>query len=82
MNCWVCNLPGHAVCRFCGRCVCKDHAKTMPFLLEAFATSRGLEGLAVDEAISCGVCRPAPEPIKLDFLDPGAPAPLSHEPTR
>ncbi|MCK9929660.1 hypothetical protein MXD62_21225 [Frankia sp. Mgl5] len=54
----------------------------MPFLLEAFATSRGLEGLAVDEAISCGVCRPAPEPIKLDFLDPGAPAPLSHEPTR
>lgn len=74
MNCWVCNITGHAICRFCGRCVCKEHASTMPYLLQAFVTSRGLEGLAVDEAIACGICRPQPEPVSLDFLEVGSDA--------
>lgn len=69
MNCWACNLPGNAICRFCGRAVCKEHARTMAYLLQTFTTSHGLEGLVVDDAVFCGVCRPKAEPIRLDFLD-------------
>lgn len=69
MNCWTCNLPGNAVCRFCGRVVCKEHARTMPYLLQTFTTTNGLEGLVVDDSVHCGVCRPTPEPVRLDFLE-------------
>ena len=69
MNCWVCNLPGNAICRFCGRAVCKDHARTMPYLLEAFPVKGELHGLAVNDVIHCGVCRPRPDPVRLDFLE-------------
>jgi hypothetical protein len=69
MNCWVCNLPAHATCRFCGRAVCKEHARTMPYLLQTFQAKDGLRGLVVDETIHCGVCRPKPEPVRLEFLE-------------
>ena len=69
MNCWVCKLPGQAVCRFCGRVVCKEHARTMPYVLESFQTSSGLQGLVVDDVVHCGISRPKPEPVKLDFLE-------------
>ena len=69
MNCWVCDLPAHATCRFCGRAVCREHARTMPYLLQTFQTSRGLEGLGVDEAVYCGVCKPKRDPVRLDFLE-------------
>lgn len=42
----------------------------MPYILQTFTTSRGLEGLAVDDCVHCGICRPKPEPVSLDFLDP------------
>ncbi len=41
----------------------------MPYLLQTFQTSRGLEGLVVDETVHCGVCRPKPDPVQLDFLE-------------
>ena len=69
MNCWVCNLPANAVCRFCGRAVCKEHARSMPFILEAYTAKAGLSGLVVDNAVHCGICRPKPEPVRLDFLE-------------
>jgi hypothetical protein len=40
----------------------------MPYLTAAFAGSNGLEGLAVENVIWCGVCRPRAEPVRLDFL--------------
>lgn len=41
----------------------------MPFVLESFQTDRGLKGLVVDEVVHCGICRPKPEPVPLEFLE-------------
>jgi NSD Cys-His rich domain len=70
VSCWVCNLPASGICRFCGRAVCKEHARTMPYILQNFASSQGLQGLVVGDVLYCGVCRPRPEPVPLDFLEP------------
>jgi hypothetical protein len=56
------------VCRFCGRAVCKDHAKTKSFLFEAWAQGESLRGLAVQDALFCGVCNPRADPVDLAFL--------------
>ena len=64
MHCWVCDQPAHAVCRFCGRAVCKDHAAKMPtFLCMYLGNNNTPKGLVVADAIWCGVCQPQPEPI-------------------
>jgi hypothetical protein len=56
------------VCRFCGRGICKTHARTKAFLFEAWERNGRLEGLAVPDALHCGVCKPRPEPVGLEFL--------------
>jgi hypothetical protein len=71
MQCWICAASAQAVCRFCGRATCKEHARQMPFV---FTTYRGKEkewlmALAIEDAIYCGVCHPKQEPTHLDFLD-------------
>lgn len=69
MLCWICGATASATCRFCGRATCKDHARTQPFLFEAWAVPDGtLLGLAVDDAIHCGVCKLQPEPVDVGFL--------------
>lgn len=68
MRCWTCDLEANGVCRFCGRAVCKQHARTRAFLFEAWERAGALEGLAVEDALHCGVCRTRPEPVPLDFL--------------
>jgi hypothetical protein len=69
MQCWICGLPAQGICWFCGRAVCKDHTRTMPFVLTAYTRERQVMGLAVDEVLHCGICRPQPQPIELDFLE-------------
>ncbi len=68
MRCWVCDGTAAGICRFCGRAVCKEHARTRPFLFEAWDTEQGLRGLAIEDALHCGVCTPRPDPVPLDFL--------------
>ena len=68
MRCWVCGGSAEGVCRFCGRGVCKEHARTRPFLLQAWPDGPELRGLAVEDALHCGVCKPRPEPVNLDSL--------------
>ena len=68
MECWVGGEPANGVCRFCGRAVCKAHSKEMPYLTIAYPGPRGLEGLAVEGVLWCGICRPRPEPVPLDWL--------------
>jgi len=36
MQCWECEQPARAMCSFCGRFVCKDHASTMPTFVAMF----------------------------------------------
>ncbi len=54
--------------------MCKAHVRTRPFLFEAWEHAGALRGLAVEDALHCGVCKVHPEPIDLDFLRPGEPA--------
>lgn len=68
VRCWVCDEFAHGICRFCGRAVCKDHAKTRSFLFEAWPQGDDLRGLAVQDALFCGVCNPRSEPVDLSFL--------------
>jgi hypothetical protein len=66
--CWVCGAGANGVCRFCGRGTCKLHAKTKAYLFESWEDGEALRGLAIEDALYCGVCRPRPDPISLDFL--------------
>jgi len=67
MECWHCERPANAVCSFCGRAVCKEHAKTLPSILALYRDKDNkLKGLAVSDAVFCGACHPKDEPVDLD----------------
>lgn len=63
MKCWYCENDARAVCQFCGRAVCKEHA-----LKQMFASGYGQKvkdnlwpsgsetGITVDKAVWCGEC--------------------------
>jgi hypothetical protein len=78
MQCWVCGLAAQGVCRFCGRAICKDDAKTLPFVLEVYPSRGQLVGLALEDALYCGICQPKPEPIPMEFLERGGPADVTN----
>ncbi|MCZ7544902.1 MAG: hypothetical protein M5R40_15875 [Anaerolineae bacterium] len=70
MQCWHCERPAHATCRFCGRAVCREHVKELPFVLEIYRGRTGQpRALVVADAVWCGVCKPAEDPVDLPDLD-------------
>ena len=70
MNCWHCDRPAHAVCRFCGRGLCREHVKGMPFILEVYRSEAGpAKALVVADAAWCGVCQPKEDPVELPELE-------------
>ena len=38
-------------------------------MLEVYPADGTLYGLAVEDALYCGVCKPKAEPVRMDFLD-------------
>lgn len=69
MQCWRCDKPARAMCTFCGRFVCKDHASKMStFLVMYLGDNKTPKGLAVANVIWCGICDPQPEPIPMPEL--------------
>jgi hypothetical protein len=69
MNCWHCDRPAHAVCRFCGRAVCREHVQKMPYILEVFGSeTQEYKGLVVPDVVHCGVCKPKDDPVILEPL--------------
>lgn len=69
MLCWRCERPAHAVCIFCGRAVCKDHAQKLPNILGVFTAPGGTtKVIAVEDAIYCGECRPRDDAVPLESL--------------
>jgi hypothetical protein len=68
MECWHCDRPAHGVCRFCGRGVCKEHAQTMPYVLQIYPAEGQLKALVVGDTLHCGVCKPKKEPIVLEKI--------------
>ena len=67
----MCGTAAEGVCRFCGRAVCKRHARTRAFLFEAWEQDGELRGLAIEDALYCGVCSPRSQPVGLGFLKGG-----------
>jgi hypothetical protein len=45
-----------------------------PLRAEVYESGGSLYGLAVEDAIHCGVCKPKPEPVPMDFLEENRPA--------
>jgi hypothetical protein len=71
MDCWVDRKTAVGVCRFCGRGVCADHVKFLPYILEVYnsKTRDTVKALVVEDALYCGICKPRPEPIELKELE-------------
>ncbi len=70
MECWHCERPAHAVCKFCGRGVCKTHTREKPYILHTYRTPGGdYKGIVVAGAVWCGECRPQDDPVPLKHLD-------------
>jgi len=67
----VCGAAAEGVCRFCGRAVCQPHARTRAFLFEVWEQDGELRGLAIEDALYCGVCSPRSQPVGLGFLKGG-----------
>jgi hypothetical protein len=71
MDCWTCERTALGACKFCGRGVCREHAKMHPFILDVFRGTKHekLRALVVDDALHCGVCRPKGDPVELPELE-------------
>lgn len=70
MNCWHCERPAHAGCRFCGRAVCREHVKSLPHIDALYAgDGAALWALTTPEAVHCGVCRPRGKPVRMTDLE-------------
>jgi hypothetical protein len=70
MNCWHCDRPAHGVCRFCGRAICRDHVKKMPFILEIYKGKDGDQrAVVVEDTLYCGECKPHESPVVLKELE-------------
>jgi len=69
MNCIRCEKPAHAVCRFCGRAVCKQHIQKMNYIITVYMGSGQVpKALVVADAVYCGICKPQPEPLEMPYL--------------
>ena len=69
MNCWHCERPAHGTCRFCGRAVCKQHAKNLPHIEDIFQDDEGkFNAFVVGDALFCGICNPKEDPVDLPKL--------------
>jgi hypothetical protein len=70
MDCWKCERPAHGVCAFCGRGVCKDHTQSIPNILAVFSSKDEVKkAIVVQDALYCGLCRPAEEPVPLENIE-------------
>ena len=63
MKCHTCEAEARAICKFCGRAVCKEHTKTGDYfsgfgqkLKEHLWPSGSNTGVIVKDAIWCGEC--------------------------
>jgi hypothetical protein len=60
--------------------VCRNDARIHPFVLEVYESGGTHFGLAVEDAIHCGVCKPKPDPVRMEFLDEAAAQALAQPP--
>lgn len=66
MQCWICGKTATGVCAFCGRGICKEHAKEKPSIISVYVGNHQTpKAIAVSKALYCGVCQPQAEPIDM-----------------
>lgn len=64
MKCSQCNKEAVAICKFCGRAVCKKHLKIKPYVTAAYDENKDApKFLVVEDAIWCAKCNPVINPI-------------------
>jgi hypothetical protein len=69
VRCHKCGADAIGVCRFCGRAVCHDHYRPMPYVLTVYSGENGVpKAVVVADVLFCGTCRPQPEPIPMPEL--------------
>lgn len=69
MQCIRCQEPAQAVCRFCGRMVCREHIQEMNYIITVYQGAEKIhKSLVVVDAVWCGICKPQPEPIDMPYL--------------
>ncbi|PDW04579.1 hypothetical protein [Candidatus Viridilinea mediisalina] len=69
MNCWHCDRPAHGVCRFCGRALCRDHVREMPYIVALYKDQHNThQAIVTARALFCGVCEPREEPVGMPEL--------------
>ena len=60
MMCFLCGKDAVAVCRYCGRAVCKDHIKEGPVMRQGIHCEVAIgaedEWLEIGNAVWCGIC--------------------------
>lgn len=71
MICWFCAKAAKGTCRFCGRGLCEDHAGFGPFVLDVYRSHvrDRAEAVVVEDALSCGSCKPRSQPVPMPELD-------------
>jgi hypothetical protein len=71
VTCFFCTRPARGTCRFCGRGLCEDHAGFAPFVLAVYRSHdrERAEALVTEDALSCGTCKPRPQPVPMPELD-------------
>ena len=71
MECWICKRPAHAVCVFCGKAVCQEHAQFKPSVKAVFKDEKGdLQAIVVDGGVWCGKCKPIEYPVNISGFEP------------
>ena len=66
MKCHNCQGDPIGVCQFCGRAVCADCQKPMPFILTVYVGADQVpKAVVVSNALWCRSCKPQPEPIPM-----------------
>ena len=70
MECWICKRPAQAICIFCGRAVCQEHAQMKPAVKNVFRSNDGsLKAIVVEGGIWCGKCKPFEYPVDITDFD-------------
>ncbi len=66
MECVVCGQPAQGVCRFCGRALCKEHFRSLPFPQTVYVGKNNTpKAIVIGDAVFCGMCNPQPEPLEM-----------------
>ena len=62
MKCNKCDNEASAICKFCGRAVCREHIRTKRFVTGFTSVGGALStkdnALSVDDPVWCGTCSP------------------------